>query len=455
MTLQHDIPTLHLRDQRLNTVGGELFCALRTQHTSNLKKLSGNCNQQIQFYRFLKNKHVHLDQLIYAVQQYTLRRLEQQNHDHLLLITDTTELNYEKQKHYHHGKNLGVVGNNTDLGYFLHAGVVLDAASHHLLGCLSLQLWTRTPDQVEPLPESRKWFVTAREARQLPAKQVTLVHDREGEIFQHWVQVEQLGLKLVSRAKLNRRVLGAAKGEKLFDLLGRQEEKGHFEMLVAADPKKHRSERRSRFSMRWCEVTIRCPEEHVTQKHPCGLTLMGLEVREDPQHVPEGEKPIIWRLLTNHRLNTLEDALRILGWYVARWGVEQCFSAIKTRVFDLESRHLSDGLALQKLGVMVMWAATLSTELVKRRDDGVTPASDFFTVQHIALLEKLNPTLEGRTQKLKNPHPKKSIGWAVWVIARLGSWHCYGIPGIKTMKRGLEAFELLFLGFSLQSPPDE
>ena len=55
MTLQHDLPTLHLRDQRLKQVGGELFSALRTQHTSNLKKLAETCNQQIQFYRFLKN----------------------------------------------------------------------------------------------------------------------------------------------------------------------------------------------------------------------------------------------------------------------------------------------------------------------------------------------------------------------------------------------------------------
>jgi hypothetical protein len=36
----------------------------------------------------------------------------------------------------------------------------------------------------------------------------------------------------------------------------------------------------------------------------------------------------------------------------------------------------------------------------------------------VALLGKV----EVKTQKQQNPHPKKNIAWASWIIARFGGW---------------------------------
>lgn len=93
---------------------------------------------------------------------------------------------------------------------------------------------------------------------------------------------------------------------------------------------------------------------------------------------------------------------------------------------------------------------------LKQARDGQTdiPLSTAFTDQEEKYLERILPELEGKTDKLKNPHPKKSLARAAWVIARLGGWKGYRssrLPGTKTFKRGLDKFETIAWGWSLDS----
>ena len=46
-------------------------------------------------------------------------------------------------------------------------------------------------------------------------------------------------------------------------------------------------------------------------------------------------------------------------------------------------------------------------------------------------LTALNRTLEGRTEKLKNPHRSGSLAWFSWIVARLGGWSGYTSRGYK------------------------
>ena len=51
-------------------------------------------------------------------------------------------------------------------------------------------------------------------------------------------------------------------------------------------------------------------------------------------------------------------------------------------------------------------------------------------VEDQPLLEAFCATLEGKTERQKNPHPKGSLAYAAWVAARLGGWTgYYGKPG--------------------------
>lgn len=53
------------------------------------------------------------------------------------------------------------------------------------------------------------------------------------------------------------------------------------------------------------------------------------------------------------------------------------------------------------------------------------PALTVFAEPEIDTIEALVPTLEGKTDRQKNPHPSRSLARASWVIARLDGWNCY------------------------------
>ena len=92
-------------------------------------------------------------------------------------------------------------------------------------------------------------------------------------------------------------------------------------------------------------------------------------------------------------------------------------------------------------------------QLVQSREGlAPRPATVAFGEPEIEVLKHLAPTLEGKTEKQKNPHPAPSLAWAAWIIARLGGWKGYAKerkPGPITMSRGLKAFTNLCLGWHL------
>jgi hypothetical protein len=64
----------------------------------------------------------------------------------------------------------------------------------------------------------------------------------------------------------------------------------------------------------------------------------------------------------------------------------------------------------------------------------------------------MNRQLEGKTDKLKNPHSKECLAFAAWVIARLAGWSGYTSqrpPGPIDFLIGLQRFNERFQGFKI------
>ena len=68
---------------------------------------------------------------------------------------------------------------------------------------------------------------------------------------------------------------------------------------------------------------------------------------------------------------------------------------------------------------------------------------------HPVLAEATGRRLEGRTARQQNPHPKHSLAWLAWIVARLGGWHgYYKPPGPKTMRDRWDVFAAKLQGYA-------
>ena len=139
-----------------------MFRALATHPTANLKQLATTRAEQAAYSRLLNNDDTHLDHFIFGIVQDTYRQIRAQACPQLLILNDTTEVNLQAQVGYHQRHGLGVAGNNSDSGFFLHASLAFDPTAKVLIGCAALRVWTRkggSEDRTDG--EARKWFEVA------------------------------------------------------------------------------------------------------------------------------------------------------------------------------------------------------------------------------------------------------------------------------------------------------
>jgi hypothetical protein len=159
------------------------------------------------------------------------------------------------------------------------------------------------------------------------------------------------------------------------------------------------------------------------------------------------------RRLTTHRVACLEDALQCVVWYRQRWHIEQLFRTLKKQGLNVEGSQVETGEGLTKLACLAIQAAVRTLQLTLARDaDRGAQAAEVFDAHEIKIVQKILPTLEGKTQKQKNPHRVGSLAQAAWVVARLGGWKGYASeakPGPITMLRGLQRIEAICEGWKL------
>lgn len=180
------------------------------------------------------------------------------------------------------------------------------------------------------------------------------------------------------------------------------------------------------------------------------VQMWAVEARE--REAPSGVKPILWRLLTTHEVQSYDRAQEIIGYYKQRWQIEQLFRVLKRQGLNLESSELETIESIKKLSVLALGVAARTIQLARSLEEPGQVLEEVFEKTERECLERLNEQLEGNTEKQRNPYQKNELGFGAWVIARLGGWKGYGSqrpPGVITFKRGLERFETILLGFSL------
>ncbi len=375
---------------------------------------------------------------------------------HILAIQDSTELNY--QAHAKRVKGLGTVGNGKDVGLFLHPLLAIDASDGYCLGLAHLHHWIRTEKSETPYPqlpieekESYRWLETAEAGKRClsEAKMVTIVADRESDIYEEWARLPDARTHLLTRMCRDRSI---AAGGTVYEWLDQQQVQGTYSFNVPARPGK-RSAHLAKLAIRFERVKIKKPKSCLDKEAPQQIELTVVEVKELPESVVKDETPIHWRLLTTHDVKHLEDALQCVDWYRQRWNIEQLFRTLKKQGLNIEASQVETGESLTKLACLAIQAAVRIMQLTLARDGCSTGnATDVFNAEEIEVLQHLLPTLEGKTAKQKNPHPPDSLAYAAWTIARLGGWKGYASeakPGPITMHYGLQRLTAICQGWKM------
>jgi hypothetical protein len=415
-----------------------------------LKRLGGDRKGEERVGRFFANEKVTAEKIIEGWSVLTGVACAGR---HVLAIDDTSETKFPTTVQRRRG--LGPTKKGNAYGVLVHAMVAVDAMSGACLGLVGGEVWNRPG--VNPIPhrerppeerESMRWLNAAAQAKHVlkSAAMVTVVDDRESDFYAKWASVPETDFHMLTRTMQDRRL---AAGDMLFAAAAEFPVAGKRQVeLPARDPGKPK--RTAVVELRYGEVEICRPRLEQDRSLPQTVRLRVVEAREidPPPHV----EPLHWRLLTTHEIADAAGAWQIVGWYQLRWVIEQLFRVMKSQGLQLEDSQMATAERLVKLAAVAVKAACIDIQLTQERDGKhQLPGSTVFTEPEMDTIETLVPTLEGNTDRQKNPHPARSLARATWVVARLGGWNCYyKPPGPITFRRGMERFYAIHHGRQLE-----
>jgi hypothetical protein len=401
-----------------------------------VRRVGGDRAGEIRFTRFLRNPRVSPGEMVATARARTVGLVKGR---HILAIQDTTSLRDD--------------GKLNSLN--LHAMIAVDAADGALLGAVDAVFLKHRGGKKNLRArafadkESRRWIdftCTAAEMVAHGAARVTVITDREGDIYEEFA-CRPAEVELLIRANHDRALKD---GGTLYDCMEGVPELGRETVDLPAKP--GQPARQAVVALRVREVSLKrprrkCPGEEA--KLPKEVILHLVEAREiDP---PASVAPIHWRLFTTHRAETLEEARQITRLYRQRWTIEQLFRVMKTKGFNIEAVRVAEEGPFENLTMATLIAAVQVLQMVRERDGAAgRPLDDAIDPEDRPAVEAICQTLEGKTERQKNPHPKGSLAYATWVCARLGGWTgYYGKPGPIVILQGLLALKAMIGGWRI------
>ena len=456
-------------DKRLVNRHSILVRNMFSDSSTSILSISKTRSDQIGSYRFLRNKSVTEDILITEMQHRCSNAVKGKT---VLCLHDSSEANFRNHRNRIAPDDplLGYLDDSKGLGFKMHLSVAIDAKSCFPYGVSNLFLWKRDREEAskqqkeadtEPKVvsktiesnESNKWDLGCKKSNEVlsAADRIIHVQDREGDIYD---QIVNFGTSpkefYIIRSRWDRQTEG---DEKLWDAVSESEVIGSYNLFISGDSHSKRKPRTAKMEIRVRKVNIKRPDNCDDKKLPLYTTVTMVETKEID--APAGVTPLLWRLLTDCAVSTLEDALQIIEWYECRWYIEELFRVVKKENLNIEGSELESGKGLRNLGILAIDTAVKLFQyyIVSNIEEGETLESiSSFNENELSCLTQINTTLEGKTEKQKNPYNPKTIHWTRWILARLGGWKGYKSQrkaGMTTIIKGIERFYLIYEGFMI------
>jgi len=348
-----ELETVKIGDKRLDTRLSILLDRFGEKPTASIPGACKNWAETIAAYRFFKNDSVSVESILKPHRDATIQRIGKQ--EVVLMIQDTTELDYTGKNDI---KDLGSLTYESRKGMLLHSTLAI-TPERVCLGVIDGKFLRDVSESNEtekahynqrPIEEkeSYRWVegyrLCAEIAEQVPETMIVSVSDRESDIYEIFEEAAQCGNRAewIIRSSQNRRLEGqvdeSRKGiVKLWESVEDSPELGRSEFTL---PKSHeRTEKK-------VVATVKAKRLRLYPPNRRGRKLSVIEVSVvmlKELNPPPGEEPIEWILLTSLPVNTLEEALTIIQWYVCRWQIEIYHrilkSGCKVEELQLERAH--------------------------------------------------------------------------------------------------------------------
>lgn len=386
-------------------------------------------------YRFFGNPVVTPNGILSGHFEATRQRCVDEEERCALVIHDTTTITFRADGER---RGLGRL-NKTGQTFFAHfALVVADDATRRAHGVAGLHTWVRGEEKTHERPRWGNMVETA--AANLSGVNLIHVMDREGDDYPLFSQLAEGNHRFVIRSMHNRLLLEGI--EKLDDVVATIDEVTQRTAKLSrrkagSAPKKQaihppREARTARLAIGAATVSLRRPRPHPrdsdekrAREYPPSITLNVVRVWEPEP--PFGEPAMEWVLLTSEPVDTVENILRVVERYRARWMIEEYFKALKTGC-AYEARQLEDYESLvNALAVFAPIACAMLALRSEAHRAAEVPQTVLTTTQ-VDVLRVL-----GRLTLPPNPTNQQVLR----AIAALGGHIKYsGPPGWLTISRG-------------------
>ncbi len=444
-------------DKRIDKRANQVLSKLNLGRSSSVRQVTQTDAEQKSFYRLFNNESFTEEGIKEGI---TDRCSQLCKGRHVLSIQDTTEFNLTSQQGRKKADSgLDRTAKDDVLGFMLHSSLVVDADKTTALGYSCIKVWHRETDkpirhernyQQQQIKdkESYKWIESADKGKEVlkDASRVTIVADRESDIYDLLAGSYGEQTYLLLRSSFNRRLVS---GEKLQEHLNNLPVMDEYELELNGDIRKDIPKRKAHIELKWDKVELSKPEKCKNKELPPSTAVYVVEAKEN-----NNSKGVLWRLYTTHTITTTAAARQIIEWYKQRWHIEQIHRLLKTDGFRIERSQLEQGWAIRKLTLLALMATLriLQMMLAYKDESEQQSAEDAFSSEEQSCLGMINNQLQGQTDKLKNTATPSTLRWATWVIARLGGWKGYASqrnPGPIVLQKGLAKFYVMFEGWRM------
>ena len=433
--LAAELAAIDLGDQRLNHRAQRVAEKLGEKPTVSIPAACGGWDETKAAYRLFDHPEVTAEGVLAPHIACTEERLRA--HPRVLCVQDTTELDYTSKQDI---AGLGPLNYETRRGMYLHPTLAL-TPERVPLGLLDLYSWVREPGSLgqEKDPsraleekESVRWVdgfagVNAL-AEQLEDTRLTYIADREGDIYDLFVEAPcpERGADWLVRVQHQERLL--TDGRKLRAVLDAAPVLT--EVTFDKPASNGRPARTVHQQIKAVRVTLKAPSRPDRTLAEVTVTAL-LAFEPNP---PADEDPLVWVLLTNLPVETPQQAIEKLAWYLCRWQIEVYFKVFKSgcRVeqLQLEKRErLEPALAFYMIiAWRVLYLTMLGRECPEMPCDTVFADEEWRAVYLV-------------TQRQAPPDAPPSLDTMVRMVATLGGFlnrKSDGFPGPKTLWIGLQ-----------------